>query len=107
MSEEYTFPPAAASDKEVLALKPNDYESATEGPHPQVSATGYVTWTKPDGTSFVAPVGNSETYERKGYKKGAEQDIPDLVAYVAEQAAKEPAKPTTTTAKAAPAEKTT
>jgi hypothetical protein len=91
-STEYTFPPAAASPPEVLALKPNDAASATEGPHPQVSPTVYVTWTKPDGGTFIAPLSNSETYERKGYKRGAEQDIPDLVAHLAEQAAKEPAK---------------
>lgn len=89
---EYVFPPAEASPKEVLELKPNRAEDATEGPHPQVSSTGYVTWTKPDGTSFIAPVANSETYERKGFKKGAEQDIPDLVAHLAEQASKAPAK---------------
>ena len=91
-STEYVFPPAAASDKEVLELKPNDAKSATEGPHPQVSSTGYVTWTKSDGSSFIAPVSNSETYERKGYKKGAEEDIPDLVAHLAEQASKEASK---------------
>jgi hypothetical protein len=89
---EYEFPKAAASPKEVLELKPNSYEDATTGPDEQVSPTAYVTWTKPDGSSFIAPLSNSETYERKGYKQGAEQDIPDLVAYNAEQAAKAPAK---------------
>jgi hypothetical protein len=96
-TNEYVFPPAEASPPEVLALKPNDAKSATEGPHAQVSPTAYVTWTKPDGSSFIAPLSNSETYERKGFKKGAEQDIPDLVAYNAEQAAKEPAKPAAAT----------
>jgi hypothetical protein len=92
-TSEYTFPPAAASPKEVLELKPNDAASGTEGPHPQSDPTMYVTWTKPDGSSFIAPLSNSETYERKGYKEGSAEQIPDLVAYMAEQAAKEPAKP--------------
>ena len=81
--------PAAPSPKEVLELKPNDLKDAQQGPHPQVSQTGYVTWTKPDGTSFLAPISNSEVYERKGYTEGSYQDIPDLVAYHAENASKE------------------
>ena len=80
--------PAAASDKEVLALEPN--KANPEGPHPQINPDTYVTWTKPDGSSFVAPVANNDTYERKGFKKGAEQDILDLPAYLAEMASKEP-----------------
>jgi len=108
-SSEYVFPPAAASSKEVLETKPNKAADATSGPDDQVSQTGYVTWTRPDGGTFIAPVANSETYERKGYKKGAEQDIPDIVAWNAENAATEPAKPEaeakTATTKA-PAEKT-
>jgi hypothetical protein len=90
---EYVFPPAAASPDDVLALKPNTYRDATAGPHAQVSATGYTSWTKPDGSTFIAPVANDETYARKGFTRGATQDIPDLVAYLAEQAAKEPAAP--------------
>jgi hypothetical protein len=84
---------AAASDKETLALKPNSAADATEGAHPQISPTAYVTWTRPDGGTFIAPLSNSETYERNGFKKGAEQEIPDLVAYLAEQAGKDPEAP--------------
>lgn len=90
---DYVFPPAAASPPEVLELKPNTLEDATAGPDAQVSPTAYVTWTKPDGSSFIAPLSNSETYERKGFKRGKEQDIPDLVAHLAAQASREPAKP--------------
>lgn len=94
MSDEYTFPPAAASPPEVLELKPNDAKSATSGPDAVVSPTTYVTWTRSDGGgSFIAPLSNSETYERKGYTRGAEQEIPDLVAWNAENAAKEAPKP--------------
>lgn len=94
MSDEYTFPPAAASPPEVLELKPNDAASATSGPDPTIDPTMYVTWTRPDGGgSFIAPLSNSETYERKGYTAGSAEKIPDLVAYLAEQASKEPAKP--------------
>jgi hypothetical protein len=100
---EYEFPKAAASPKEVLELKPNSYEDATAGPDEQVSPTAYVTWTKPDGSSFIAPLSNSETYERKGFKKGAEQEIPDLVAHLAEQATKD--APKAAPAKATAAEK--
>jgi hypothetical protein len=92
---EYVFPPAEASPPEVLELKPNRYEDATAGPDAQVSSTGYTTWTKPDGSTFIAPVANDETYARKGFSKGATQDIPDLVAYLAENAAKAPAAPRT------------
>jgi hypothetical protein len=83
---EYTFPPAAASSDAVLALEPNRYEDATDGPDPQVSMTKYVIWNKPDNSSFIAPIANDETYERKGYVRGAEQDIPDLVAHLADLA---------------------
>ena len=91
--EEYVFPPAEASPQEVLDLKPNDYESATEGPHPQISQTMYVHMTKPDGTEFLAPLSNQDYYEAKGYTAGSAEDIPDLVAYQAERAATEPAAP--------------
>jgi len=91
-TSEYTFPPAEASSKEVLALKPNDAESATSGADEQVSQTAYVTWTRPDGGSFVAPVSNSETYERKGFKKGAEVEIEDIVAWNKDNASKDAPK---------------
>jgi hypothetical protein len=80
--------PAAASSSEVLALRPNRYEDATTGPDRQISMTLYTHWRKPDGSDFIAPVGNAETYERKGYTRGADEDIPDLVAYLAERAGK-------------------
>jgi hypothetical protein len=99
MAEATTLAPA--SPPEVLELKPNRAVDATTGPHPQISQTAYVTWTKPDGLSFLAPLANSETYERKGYQKGAEQDIPDLVAHLAEQAAAKPA-PAAATEEASP-----
>lgn len=83
------LPKVEASPKEVLELKPNTVAEATSGPSEQVSQTAYVTWTKPDGSTFLAPLSNSETYERKGFSKGAEEEIDDLVAYHAEQAAKE------------------
>ena len=67
--------PAAASSEEDLARTPNTYEDATEGPHPQISSTTVVEWTKPDGDTFQAPLANSETYERKGYTRGAETDL--------------------------------
>jgi hypothetical protein len=83
--------PAPASSEEVLALEPNDYESATEGPHEQISPTMYVHMTKPDGTEFLAPLSNEDYYQRKGYTSGAAEDIPDLVAYWAEKAGAQPA----------------
>jgi hypothetical protein len=83
---EYTFPPAAASPPEVLALEPHRYEDATDGPDPQVSMIHYTTWTRPDGGQFIAPVANDETYERKGYQRGEVKEIPDLVAYLADLA---------------------
>jgi len=86
------LPKVEASPKDVLELKPNTAADATTGPDKQISQTAYVSWTKPDGGTFIAPLANSETYERKGFSKGAEQDIPDLVAYNAEQGKKEPAK---------------
>lgn len=78
--------PAPASPPEILELEPNRYEDATEGPHPQVSPIMYVHMTKPDGTEFLAPLSNVEYYERKGFQKGAEEEIPDLVAYQAARA---------------------
>ena len=85
--------PAPASPDEVLALEPNDYESATEGPHEQISPTMYVHMTKPDGTEFLAPLSNEENYQRKGYTSGTAEEIPDLVAYWAEKAGAAPAEP--------------
>ena len=82
--------PAPASDAETLALEPNDYESATDGPDAQISPTMYVHMTRPDGSEFLAPLSNVEHYEAKGFTAGAEEDIPDLVAYQAERAATEP-----------------
>ena len=80
---EYKFPPAEASPASVLALEPNTYEDATDGPDPQIDPNRYVTWTNPNGGGeFIAPITNDETYERKGFTRGAEQDIPDLVAYL-------------------------
>jgi len=70
-----TLIPAEASSEEDLAREPNTYEEATEGPHPQISSTTVVEWTKPDGDTFQAPLANSETYERKGYTRGAETDL--------------------------------
>lgn len=85
--------PAPASDAETLALEPNSAEKATSGPDAQISATAYVQMTKPDGSTFLAAKANVEHYEAKGYTAGAEQDIPDLVAYLAEQAAAGPEPP--------------
>lgn len=79
--------PAAASDAETLALEPNSYEKAVSGPDEQISQTAYVHFTKPSGEDFIVPLSNVPYYEAKGYTKGAEEDIPDLVAYQAERAA--------------------
>jgi hypothetical protein len=89
------LPKAEASSKEVLAVKPNKAEDATSGPDEPVSATTYVTWTRPDGTSTVAPISNSATYEAKGFKKGAEIEMDSIVAWNAENAAKAPSSATT------------
>jgi len=92
-SEEYVFPPADASPQEILDLKPNTVEAATSGPDPQISPTAYVTMTKKDGTTFLAPKANVPYYEWKGYTAGAEQDIPDLSAYLADLAKQPPPAP--------------
>lgn len=78
--------PARASDPSVLAIKPRDYWDATSGPDAQISSTAYVEMTKQDGTTFLSPLANVSYYRRKGYTEGAQQDIPDLVAYWAERA---------------------
>jgi hypothetical protein len=83
---EYVFPPAAASSDEVLAIEPNLYEDAVDGPDEQISQITYVHWTRPDGGDFIAPLSTAEVYERKGFKRGEDEDIPDLVAYMAENA---------------------
>ena len=66
-SNEYVFPPAEASPKDVLDLKPNKYADATEGPHPQIPQ-GTTTMTKLDGTTFEAQTASVPYYEAKGYK---------------------------------------
>jgi hypothetical protein len=78
--------PTPASDEETLALKPNRAEDATDGPHPQISQTTYVRMSKPDGSEFLAPKANVENYEQQGFVAGADIEIEDMVAYVAEQA---------------------
>jgi hypothetical protein len=83
---EYVFPPAAPSSEEVLAIEPNAYEDAVDGPDEQISQITYVHWTRPDGGDFIAPLSTAEVYERKGFKRGEDEDIPDLVAYMAENA---------------------
>ena len=67
-----------------------DYESATEGPTPQISPNTFVEMTKPDGTTCLVPLSNVPYYEWKGYTKGAEQVIPDLPAYWADKARSQP-----------------
>jgi hypothetical protein len=79
---EYKFPPAAASPEYVLALEPNRYDDAVEGPDEQISMIDYTTWRRPNGGEFIAPVANDETYERKGFQRGENKVIPDLVAYL-------------------------
>jgi len=88
LQELMTAHPAAASPDEVLALEPNRYEDATSGPDEQISQTAYVEMTKPDGTTFLSPKANVPYYEWKGYTAGAEQDIPDFVGYLEDQAKK-------------------
>ena len=83
---EYVFPPAQPSSEEVLAIEPNLYEDAVDGPDEQISAITYTHWTRPDGGDFIAPLSTAEVYERKGYQRGEDEDIPDLVAYLAERA---------------------
>lgn len=84
------FHPAPASPPEVLELEPNRYEDAVSGPDEQISPTTYVHMRKPDGTEFITPLANVPYYEGKGYSRGAEEEIPDLVAYLAEQAKRDP-----------------
>jgi len=66
-SNEYVFPPAAASPKEVLDLKPNLYADAVSGPDAQIPQ-GTTTMTKPDGTTFEAQTASVPYYESKGFK---------------------------------------
>jgi hypothetical protein len=78
--------PAPASPREVLALKPRLLEDALSGPDDQISMIDYTVWTRPNGEGqFIAPVANDQTYERKGYQRGENKRIPDLVAYLADQ----------------------
>jgi len=86
MSEGLELIPAEASPDEVLALEPHRMEDAQEGPHPQIPTNIFVEWTKPDGDTFIAPLANVETYERKGFTRGADVQIDDLVAHWAETA---------------------
>jgi len=83
----YTFPPAAASDPDVLALKPNSVRDpgVVTGPHPQVSPTSYVRMSKPDGSEFLAPAANVDHYKAKGWVAGASVEIEDIGAYWAEK----------------------
>jgi len=83
------IPPVPASPDDVLALEPHRMVDAQSGPHPQISATTYVEWTKPDGDTFIAPLANAETYERKGFTRGADVEVPDLVAHWAEASKQE------------------
>jgi hypothetical protein len=85
-SEELILPPAPASPPEVLALKPNKAVDATAGPHAQISSTTYVHMTRPDGSDFLSPLSNVEQYERKGFTKGATEEIEDIGAYWAAKA---------------------
>jgi hypothetical protein len=78
--------PAPASDRWVMALQPNRYEDATTGPDRQIDPNVYVEMTKPGGGTFLSPLSNVAYYRRKGFTEGAEQRIPDLVAYWAERA---------------------
>jgi hypothetical protein len=89
-SQEYVFPKAEASPQEVLDLKPNMAKDATEGPHEQIDPNAYVRMSKPDGSEFLSPLSNVAHYESKGFVKGATVDVPDMVAYQAERAAKAP-----------------
>ena len=82
--------PAPASPDWVLDIEPRRLEDAISGPDPQVNQLAYVHFTKPDGTEFLSPIANAEQYERKGYTRGEEEIIPDLVRYQAERAKQEP-----------------
>lgn len=83
---EYVFPPAEASPEWVLAVEPNLYDDAVDGPDEQISMIDYTTWRRPDGGEFIAPVANDETYERKGFARGENKTIPDLVEYLGDRA---------------------
>lgn len=84
--------PAPASPPEVLELEPNslEKEGAVVGPDPQIDPNTWVTMTKPDGSSCLIPLSNVPYYEAKGFTRGAEEQIEDLVAYHAEKAQQEP-----------------
>jgi hypothetical protein len=81
--QDLDLPPAPASPDWVLAREPNRLEDAISGPDPQISATTYVEWTKHDGDTFLAPLSQSEVFERKGYRRGQDKTISNLVTYLA------------------------
>jgi hypothetical protein len=84
------LPKAPASPPEVLALQPNRWEDAQSGPDPQIDSLMYVHMTTPDGRDVIVPISNVENYERKGFTRGADERIEDLVAYHAEKAKVQP-----------------
>ncbi len=85
--------PAPVSEDWVLELKPRTYAEATEGPHPVPDQTEYVTMTKPDGDTFLAPAANVPTYEAKGYTAGASVQIEDKWGWVNDPANQAPIEP--------------
>jgi hypothetical protein len=95
MTEGLDLSPIAAKQSEdwVLELKPRTYAEATEGPHAVPDQTEYVTLTKPDGDTFLAPVANVPVYEAKGYTAGASVTIDDKWTYVNDPANQAPAEP--------------
>jgi hypothetical protein len=82
----------------------NTLKGAQSGPHDQVDPNLYHTYTKPDGTTFVAPDSSREYYERKGYKVSGDEIIEDWVAWVEEKGKGDaPAEPKAKTTDDAPA----
>jgi hypothetical protein len=71
-------------------MRPNRMEDAISGPDRQISQTAYVEMRKPGGSTCLVPLSNVPYYEWKGFTRGAEQEIPDLVAYWAERARRKP-----------------
>jgi len=68
----------------------NTLKGAQSGPDAQVDPNLYHTYTKPDGTTFVAPDSSREYYERKGYKVSGDEVIEDWVAWVEEKGKQDP-----------------
>jgi hypothetical protein len=93
LADELARYPAPASPQWVLGLEPNSLgrEGAVIGPDAQIDPNVYVHMTKPDGSEFLAPLSNADYYERKGFTRGAEEEIPDLVVYQANRAKQAPA----------------